>query len=508
MTDTESSILRDANAERTEASPNPSSSLRAKGFWVLVGFIFFTIVTGVVISHERGILFDAVQRLAEVNALKEQQVSLNLSVARAILVVNDNYHSPELEGAVRAVTLEVESVITSLSRLETNFPQVSDDLKRLRGVFEDLSQHPSKAGVADTRANLNALVIDLDDISRLIDDRQQKEKRRYDSTFDRLTLEWTAFAVFGIVFLGSVVMLFVTRLTWDIGRVRLRALEIVDGYRGQPLPVTRHDELGELMRAVNSMQHALRHREAQLDLSRQQQFHKDKMATVGSLAAAVAHEINNPLSAIIGIAQSIVDLREAHGCQERMQCCQPELILEQARRVMHITRHISEFAVPQSPDPELIDLNMLVRSTANFVSFDRRFRHLSLVQDLDPEMPAVRGVPDHLTQILMNLLINAADASVDRKDGNGRIVVSTQRAGEFVQVRVADNGTGMDEQTLEHVFDEYFTTKPPGRGTGLGLALCKSLIETGHGEIRLESRLGAGTTVTVMLPIVETENIA
>jgi two-component system, NtrC family, sensor kinase len=399
-------------------------------------------------------------------------------------------------------------VITGLSRLEMSFPQVADDLKRLRRVFDDLAQHPSKAGVGDARAGLHALVIELDEISRLINDRQLRETRRYQSAFDRLTLEWTAFAVIGLVYLGSVIMLFVTRLTWDIGRVRQRALEIVDGYRGQPLPVTRQDELGQLMRAVNSMQQALRHREAQLDLSRQQQFHKDKMATVGSLAAAVAHEINNPLSAIIGVAQNIVDQREAHGCQERMACCQPELILEQAQRVMHITRHISEFSIPQSPNPELIDLNMLVRSTANFVSFDRRFRYLLLVHELDPDLPAAWAVPDHLTQILMNLLINAADASVERPEGGGRIVVSTRPQGDFIEVRVADHGTGMDEQTLERVFDEYFSTKAPGKGTGLGLSLCKSLIESGGGKIRLESEPGVGTTVTVTLPTAEIETIA
>jgi signal transduction histidine kinase len=303
-------------------------------------------------------------------------------------------------------------------------------------------------------------------------------------------------------------MLFVNRLTWDIVRVRQRALDIVDGYRDEPLPVTRHDELGELMRAVNSMQHALRHRESQLELSRQQQFHKDKMATVGSLAAAVAHEINNPLSAIIGVAQDIMDLREEHRCQERMQCCRPELILEQAQRVMHITRHISEFSMPQSPDPELVDLNMLVRSTTNFVSFDRRFRHLSLVQDLDADLPAVRAVPDHLTQVLMNLLINAADACHDLPAGSGRIVVSTRRAGEHVQVRVSDNGSGMDGPTLQRVFDEYFTTKPQGRGSGLGLFLCKSLIEGAGGDIGLASEAGVGTTATVILPVAEIETIA
>jgi signal transduction histidine kinase len=294
---------------------------------------------------------------------------------------------------------------------------------------------------------------------------------------------------------------FFRRLAKDVDTVHARAIDIVRGYRGRLLEITRGDEIGALMEAVNVMQKELRERETQLELGRQQQFHKEKMAAVGNLAAAVAHEINNPLSAIVGIAECIEDQRSLRECQRNGGTCQPELILEQARRVMAITRQISEFSVPQSPEPELVDLNGLVRSTCSFVSFDRRFRSIAMEQRLDAGLPAVFAVADQLVQVLMNLLINAADAIQDAQRGDGRIDIETAAQDGEIRIVVRDNGAGIPAEIMDKIFTEHFTTKPPGRGSGLGLALCRSLIEKAGGRIVVASQLGLGTEVTVKLPV-------
>ncbi|MBI4985817.1 MAG: HAMP domain-containing protein [Rhodocyclales bacterium] len=309
------------------------------------------------------------------------------------------------------------------------------------------------------------------------------------------------FVVVGLGSLSALMMIFFRRLTADILRAQERATQIVRGYRGAPLPVTRHDELGDLIVAVNNMQDALRKRETQIELGRQQQFHKEKMAAIGSLSAAVAHEINNPLSAIVGIAQAMVAEEGARGCAREGAVCHPELVMEQAQRVMQITRQIGEFSVPQSQEPELIDINGLVRSTCNFVSFDRRFRRLELVQHLDHKLPAVHAVADHLVQVLMNLLINAADALEHCTDTPPRIVISTALHADTVRLVVSDNGCGIAPEHIDQVFVEHFTTKSPGRGSGLGLALCRSLICAAGGDIAIASRSGEGTTVTITLPL-------
>jgi signal transduction histidine kinase len=309
----------------------------------------------------------------------------------------------------------------------------------------------------------------------------------------------------GLAILGGSILAFFRSLAFDIDRVRDRAVAIVSGYRAQPLEHQRSDEVGALMDAINKMQQELRQREAEIEVARMQHFHKEKMAAVGSLAAAIAHEINNPMSAIVGVAQAMEEQCDTHGCQQFRDNCHPDMILEQAKRVMQITRRISEFAIPQSPDPELLDINGLLRNTCNFVAFDRRFRLIELATDLDSNLPAVVGTADHLVQVAMNLLINAADSLEGQSRPAPRIVVRTRQKETSMLIEFIDNGAGIAPENLELVFEEHFTTKEPGRGSGLGLAVCRSLIREAGGDILIASRLMEGTTVTVRLPIPGTE---
>ncbi len=226
------------------------------------------------------------------------------------------------------------------------------------------------------------------------------------------------------------------------------------------------------------------------------------MAAVGSLAAAVAHEINNPIAAIAGIAQSMCAATDATSLQEGADGFGgPQMILEQTQRISTISRQITEFTRPRAPVPELLDLNALVRSTCKFITYDRRLRNVDVVLELDPEMPAIEAVADHLSQVLMNLMINSADALTGVLDRGPTIRVATRPAAGEVVLTVADNGNGMDAATLARAFEESFSTKPSELGRGLGLHLCKSLIERDGGRIELQSTSGEGTTATVRLPL-------
>lgn len=267
------------------------------------------------------------------------------------------------------------------------------------------------------------------------------------------------------------------------------------------LPITRDDEVGELIRGFNHVIETLKKRETEIELVRQQQFHKEKMAAIGSLAASVAHEVNNPLSAIVGIAEAIEDESQRYGCGAHDKACQPRLILEQAKRAIAITRQIGTFSVPQSHQPELIDLNVLLRNTCNFVTFDRRFRSINMHLELDHNLPAAFGVADHVTQVLMNLLINAADALQDHPDSAPEVHVRSFMLGAFAAFSVTDNGTGITPENQVRVFDEYFTTKSGDKGLGLGLSLCRRLLDQEGGHISIDSVFGSGTTVTVSLPV-------
>jgi signal transduction histidine kinase len=304
----------------------------------------------------------------------------------------------------------------------------------------------------------------------------------------------------GAVAFGLTMTLFLTRLARDVKKLATRALDVVSGYRGPPVEVTRHDEVGDLIEAVNRMQSELRRWEQQLEIAREQRFHKEKMAAIGSLAAAVAHEINNPIAAIAGIAQSMKDAGQYTAADET-GINPPELILEQAKRIATISRQIAELTAPHSPGQELLDLNALVRNTCSFIGYDNRFRHIDLRLELDSQIPAVNAIADHLTQVLMNLLINAADALENMSGRKPTICVATQASQNEVVITVNDNGKGMDSAVLARAFEESYTTKPPDKGRGLGLFLCQSLIESSGNRIQLESTPGIGTTARISLTL-------
>lgn len=481
-------------------------SVRTKGIGLMFLFFIYTLIAGLIMARERNVLFQDLQQLEAAHAEEAQQFTLNMLVIRAILIVNDSSDKLNtlegLKNAVRTTAIQTNSIMQSLGKAAQSYPVLVDNFEALQANLTDMtSKPPSPEFISKARDNLHILVIDLDEVSGLIRKRKEALLDQYHKAFDSISLIWSFTAAVGIVFIGSLVMIFVTRLAWDIRRVQDRAMAIIEGYRGNPLRVTRRDELGTLMNAVNKMQLELRQNELQMELIRQQRFHKEKMAAVGSLAAVVAHELNNPLSAIVGAAQAMVEQRDELGYADRRTCDHPDMILEHAKRVMNITRQISEFSTPQSTEPELLDLNNLVRKTAKFVSFDRRFGAIDMVLNLDPQLPAVFAVSDHVTQVIINLLVNAADAMEGKTNSKPRIVISTCLREGCAMVTVTDNGTGMSKNTLEHVFEEYFTTKPSGKGSGIGLSVSRSLIESDGGKISIKSELGTGTEMTIQLPI-------
>jgi signal transduction histidine kinase len=240
-------------------------------------------------------------------------------------------------------------------------------------------------------------------------------------------------------------------------------------------------------------------------LERQKYFHQEKMAAIGTMAAGVAHEIGNPIAAIAGVAQEMSECRgacrAAQGLSEQWGGCRPDLILAQAQRLAGIAREISDVAAPQVSETQLLDLNEHLRGTVKLVRYDKRWRTVELRLDLDPQLPAIQAIPDQLTQLIMNLLINALDAMENVRNRPSVIIVSTWSDGERAWVTVVDNGHGMDKDVLSRAFDAFYTTKPAGKGTGLGLALCYSIMQNHGGSMDIDSVRGSGTRVQLSFPM-------
>ncbi len=491
-------VQTDIEVDPRLARTGVNLTLRAKGMLAFTVLLLYLGATGYILRQYRMQLSPMATELEQLYAQESALAKAGYAVERSIFELQEALYSNKLSPTLdEEVALDVELVQSGLQGLLAYQPTVAGDIGRLHRNVAGLRLTRSRSGLVELRNTEQELNARLDQLSRQVRQRKDALWRDYRKVNDAMSVIAAIAGLLGAVFFGTVLTLFLTRLAWDIRKLAVRAVDVVSGYRGAPLDITRGDEVGDLMQAVNRMQSELHHWEQQLEISRQQRFHQEKMAAIGSLAAAVAHEINNPIAAIAGIAQSMKDAdRPAAGAAGSDVA---ELVLEQTRRIATISRQIAELTAPHSPDPELLDLNALVRNTCSFISYDKRFRSIDLVLELDSQIPAIEAIADHLTQVLMNLLINAADALENVSGRKPTIRMATQAADGEVVITVNDNGKGMDSEVLARAFDESYTTKAPDKGRGLGLFLCKSLLEGCGNRIELESTPGVGTTARIRL---------
>ena len=491
-----------AEGSQYDAAPAGETSkltLRMTGIIGFVALVAYVAVAGMLIAQQREALLSNVQELELVHARDDALIKVSALLARVVLQVNEAYYETQTTPRFDNITVDVEAVQAGLHALAPEYPVLSRSMERLSLNVGVLRAIPVRASLLDLRDGLYALVGELDILTRDLRERRKTLSNGYRIAYDAITVIAITMGLAGVILFGGLTALFFSRLAWDINMLEARARLVVKGYRGEPLRVTRKDEVGGLMRAVNQMQSDLRSRERQLEVGRQQRFHQERMATVGSLAAAIAHEINNPISAITGVAQEMCSIQQQRQCHVHGAACVPDLILEQAQRIARITRQISDLTASQSAQPQLMDVNGLVRRISNFLCYDERLRTIAVQLDLDSQLPALHGVPDEITQIVMNLLINAADAVAGVSGRRAHIAVSTRIDGDHIVIAVTDNGCGMNEAARAQAFDEGFTTK--SKGSGIGLFMCKSLAEGRGGTVDITSTANAGTEVRVRLPL-------
>jgi two-component system NtrC family sensor kinase len=283
------------------------------------------------------------------------------------------------------------------------------------------------------------------------------------------------------------------------------------------------DEFGQLAHSFNAMTAALKNsqlelqewgrtleqkvkeRTQQLRVAQAEAAQGEKLASVGLLAAGIAHELNNPLTGILTFA-TLLRKKMPDGSADAEDL---DLVIRETKRCATIIKRLLDFAREKTPEKKFADLNRIIEDTVRIIERPASFRDIEITMDLDRQLPPVWLDADLIKQVIMNMLVNAQHAIEDA----GSITVRTRRCPApkspepgmppvpMVEMAIIDTGCGIPPQNLKRIFDPFFTSKEVGKGTGLGLSVSHGIIRAHGGAIEVESKVGEGSTFNVYLPI-------
>jgi two-component system, NtrC family, sensor kinase len=336
-------------------------------------------------------------------------------------------------------------------------------------------------------------------------------ERAYTATRDRVILSFFGIATIGFILIIGITYYEIRAITSPVAKMVAATRNIAAGRFDQEVQSSGQGEITLLADSFNTMLKSLRQMKGDLEewgrtleekvKQRTEELvavearvaQSERLASLGMLAAGVAHEINNPLGAILALtALTLEDTRPDDPDRENL-----EEVLKQAQRCRDIVKGLLEFSRQSEIHTERVDVNRILEDTLSLISKQAAFFNVTVVKNWEPRLPAVMGDKSQLQQVFMNILMNSVQAMEER----GTIAMTTRRGrlGD-VEVVVSDTGRGIPEEVIARIFDPFFTTKGSGEGTGLGLSIAYGLIAKHHGTIHVESHPAKGTTFTVRLP--------
>ena len=308
------------------------------------------------------------------------------------------------------------------------------------------------------------------------------------------SIDLIIFALICIISISLLLWVLVRRVVGNPVRQLVTATNIVaTGRLDYRIKNFKNDELGQLGRSFNEMTIKLAEANKQI-------LQSNKLASLGRLAAGVAHEINNPLTGILTYSSFI--LNHLNNNQETKEDI--EVIVRETRRCADIVKRLLEFARQAPPYKTMVDINDVIEGAVSIINNQLSIRDITVQKKLNRNLAKIKADANQLHQVLINLLLNASDAI--EKEG-GKISITTQfvnKSDDFIEIRVSDTGCGIPQKNLSKIFDPFYTTKGT-KGTGLGLAVVWGIIEQHNGTIKVESEIGKGTVFTIHLPVGEEE---
>lgn len=229
----------------------------------------------------------------------------------------------------------------------------------------------------------------------------------------------------------------------------------------------------------------------------QQIMQSERLAAMGAMIGGFAHELNNPLTYILGVSELLQESQATESARKQMVMLQ-----QQARRAAEIVQNLTYFATPPAPGKSRVNLAEIVERTITLHAYSLRKNNITVDFLREPSLPPVECDPHQLMQVFLNLILNAEHAVREARD-RGTLRIRMGSGAESVWVTFQDDGSGIPADTLASIFDPFYTTKRPGRGTGLGLSICKSVMKEHNGNIEAANAPGGGAVFTVTLPAAE-----
>jgi len=226
-----------------------------------------------------------------------------------------------------------------------------------------------------------------------------------------------------------------------------------------------------------------------------------RLASVGEMASGIAHEINNPLTAVIGFAQLLMDTDLPEEIKEDLV-----IIHKEAQRAAGVARNLLTFARKHAPSKQPTNVNSIIEGVLALRAYEQNVSNIQINANLTPDLPEVMADYSQLQQVFINIILNAEAAMLDASNG-GTLTITTEKYNHSVRASFTDDGPGIDKEVLNRIFDPFFTTKEVGKGTGLGLSVCHGIIAEHGGKIYARSKLGSGATFIVELPINNHEQV-
>ncbi|HMF56557.1 MAG TPA: ATP-binding protein [Pyrinomonadaceae bacterium] len=309
---------------------------------------------------------------------------------------------------------------------------------------------------------------------------------------------WRRYLVFSVVtaLVPNLILvaLVIRTISRPVRRLTEAAVTVAGGSYGAQVDLRSNDEVGLLASVFNEMS-----RKMAADIERLRELNEhlirtEKLAAAGTLAAGVAHEVNNPLASISSLIQ-MIQARENLDADTREML---RLIQTQIARITQVLRDMMNFASTRPQTRAPLDINRTLEATLHLAGFDKAFQQLSVQVQASDNLPQVLADADQIQQVFLNILLNARDAM----PGGGHLLVRTfyHPEDKIVEVEFCDTGSGIRPEILPKIFDPFFTTKPTGTGTGLGLAVCYGIITAHGGHIEIGANDGTGACVRVTLP--------